>query len=216
MQFGPSCQDASRRAEARSLLRSAAPCCAGEVRLAKTALKFVWPECNSAHPARTHLPRHKRGRSSDPPHYKNDIERIMNKSDLQLIATEFFLAARASPQIDGASPRKCFAFTLAIRIRDRSLAALPAGPRLSSNIGLSRSARQTQCVYAGMTINLKRLPWAFSEIAFREAPAHDLAPDEVFRPLPARQLTLPFGFQTAGQGARGEAEIVPGRREPST
>ena len=102
-----------------------------------------------------------------------------------------------------------------MRIRDRSLATLHAVPRLSSDIELSRSVRQTQCVYAGMTINLKRLPWAFSEIAFREAPARDLIPDRMLRPFLARQLTFPCGFQAAGEAASGEAEIVPGRREQS-
>jgi len=49
-----------------------------EVRLAKTALKFVWPKCNSGHPARTYRAA---ALHSDRPNYQNVKEHTMNISD---------------------------------------------------------------------------------------------------------------------------------------
>jgi len=65
-----------------------------EVRLAKTAPKFVWPKCNSPYPA-GRIARHKRECPSDRPDYRNDKERIMNIGYFERIATGFSLAAEA-------------------------------------------------------------------------------------------------------------------------
>jgi hypothetical protein len=65
-----------------------------EVRLAKTAVKFVWPKVHLGPPPTGRIARQMRGRPSDCPNYQNNLEHIMNTRNLQLIATGFSLAAR--------------------------------------------------------------------------------------------------------------------------